>query len=199
MGKRIVHALLTTAAVFAPTAIITITTVLLPSPAVAQATNPAIGTWSGNLPAGPGLTLVFHFAADSAGALTGTLDSPDQGATGIPLDEVTFSGDSLKVRINGLGVEYDAALSADSTKFAGEFRQAGMTFPLEITKGDAPARQPRLGHKPFLVLADHLTRNGIAVLRYHDRGVAGSEGDFAAAQSEGVAWIVLLAGAGGPG
>lgn len=33
MGKRIVHALLTTAAVFAPTAIITMTTVLLPSPA----------------------------------------------------------------------------------------------------------------------------------------------------------------------
>jgi hypothetical protein len=26
------------------------------------------------------------------------------------------------------------------------------------------------GHKPFLVLADHLTRNGIAVLRYDDRG-----------------------------
>ena len=35
-----------------------------------------------------------------------------------------------------------------------------------------------LGHKPFLVLADHLTRNGIAVLRYDDRGTAESEGDF---------------------
>jgi pimeloyl-ACP methyl ester carboxylesterase len=300
MGKRIVHALLTTAAVFAPTAIITMATVLLASPAGAQQTNPAIGTWTGNLPAGPGLTLVFHFAADSSGALTGTLDSPDQGATGIPLDEVTFAGDSLKVRINGLGVEYDAALSADNTKFAGEFRQGGMTLPLEITKGDVPARQPRpqeptgplpydteevtfhnaaagitlaatltkprspgthpaavlvsgsgpqdrdeslMGHKPFLVLADHLTSNGIAVLRYDDRGVAGSEGDFAtattadfvtdalaateylrgrpdidadavglighsegglvapaaAAQSGGVAWIVLLAGPGVPG
>jgi hypothetical protein len=100
-----------------------------------------------------------------------------------------------------------------------------------------------MGHKPFLVLADHLTRNGIAVLRYDDRGVAASEGDFAtattadfvtdalaateylrgrpdidadgvglighsegglvapaaAAQSGGVAWIVLLAGPGVPG
>ena len=31
-------------------------------------------------------------------------------------------------------------------------------------------------HKPFLVLADHLTKKGIAVLRYDDRGVAQSEG-----------------------
>ncbi|MCJ8190991.1 alpha/beta hydrolase family protein [Sphingomicrobium aestuariivivum] len=40
-----------------------------------------------------------------------------------------------------------------------------------------------LGHKPFAVLADHLTRNGIAVLRFDDRGVGGSGGDFAAATS----------------
>ncbi len=32
------------------------------------------------------------------------------------------------------------------------------------------------GHKPFLVLADHLTRAGIAVLRVDDRGVGGSSG-----------------------
>ncbi|MCA9287103.1 MAG: alpha/beta fold hydrolase [Phycisphaerales bacterium] len=31
-----------------------------------------------------------------------------------------------------------------------------------------------MGHKPFLVIADHLTRNGIAVLRWDDRGVGGS-------------------------
>ena len=36
-------------------------------------------------------------------------------------------------------------------------------------------------HKPFLVLADYLTRRGIAVLRYDDRGVAESTGEFAAA------------------
>jgi pimeloyl-ACP methyl ester carboxylesterase len=34
------------------------------------------------------------------------------------------------------------------------------------------------GHKPFLVLADYLTRNGIAVLRVDDRAVGGSTGDF---------------------
>jgi uncharacterized protein len=34
------------------------------------------------------------------------------------------------------------------------------------------------GHKPFLIIADHLTRNGIAVLRYDDRGVGKSTGNF---------------------
>jgi fermentation-respiration switch protein FrsA (DUF1100 family) len=34
-----------------------------------------------------------------------------------------------------------------------------------------------MGHKPFLVLSDYLTRNGIAVLRFDDRGTAASTGD----------------------
>jgi alpha/beta superfamily hydrolase len=40
-----------------------------------------------------------------------------------------------------------------------------------------------LGHRPFAVLADHLTRRRIAVLRYDDRGVARSTGSFADATS----------------
>jgi alpha/beta superfamily hydrolase len=40
-----------------------------------------------------------------------------------------------------------------------------------------------LGHKPFFVLADHLTKSGIAVLRFDDRGTAKSTGDFATATS----------------
>jgi len=41
-----------------------------------------------------------------------------------------------------------------------------------------------MGHRPFAVLADHLTLNGIAVLRADDRGVGKSTGDFTAATSE---------------
>jgi len=37
------------------------------------------------------------------------------------------------------------------------------------------------GHQPFLVLADHLARRGVAVLRTDDRGVGKSGGDFATA------------------
>ncbi|MFN7731174.1 MAG: alpha/beta hydrolase family protein, partial [Pirellula sp.] len=41
-----------------------------------------------------------------------------------------------------------------------------------------------LEHRPFAVLADHLTRRGVAVLRFDDRGVAESTGDFASATSQ---------------
>lgn len=36
-----------------------------------------------------------------------------------------------------------------------------------------------MGHKPFLVISDYLTRNGIGVLRYDDRGTYDSKGNFA--------------------
>lgn len=52
------------------------------------------------------------------------------------------------------------------------------------------------GHKPFAVLADHLARRGVAVLRYDDRGVGASTGrhsgatsaDFATDAKAAVAW-----------
>lgn len=54
-------------------------------------------------------------------------------------------------------------------------------FPAVILVSGSGAQnrdEELLGHKPFLVLADYLTKNGIAVLRYDDRGVGKSTGDF---------------------
>jgi hypothetical protein len=48
-----------------------------------------------------------------------------------------------------------------------------------------------MGHRPFLVLADHLTRAGIAVLRCDDRGVSKSTGDFSKATDKDFAGDVL--------
>ena len=64
------------------------------------------------------------------------------------------------------------------------------TFTIPQGKGPFPAvvlitgsgpqdrDETLLGHKPFLVLSDYLTRHGIAVLRADDRGTAKSTGDF---------------------
>ena len=43
--------------------------------------------------------------------------------------------------------------------------------------------EPIMGHRPFLVLSDWLTRHGVAVLRYDKRGTGASTGDYAAATS----------------
>lgn len=60
-------------------------------------------------------------------------------------------------------------------------------FPaVVLISGSGPQNRDEelLGHKPFLVLADYLTKNGIAVLRFDDRGTAESKGDFKTATSQ---------------
>jgi len=57
-----------------------------------------------------------------------------------------------------------------------------------ITGSGAQNRNEEImGHKPFMVIADYLSRNGIAVLRYNDRGVGRSQGNYAAATSADLA------------
>ncbi|RMB64171.1 alpha/beta hydrolase [Dokdonia sinensis] len=67
---------------------------------------------------------------------------------------------------------------------------ASKAYPAVILiSGSGPQNRDEelLGHKPFLVLSDYLTRQGFAVLRYDDRGTAQSTGDFASATSEDLA------------
>ena len=55
-----------------------------------------------------------------------------------------------------------------------------------ITGSGPQNRNEELGpfnHRPFLVLSNHLTKNGIAVLRFDDRGTAESEGNHQKATS----------------
>src|SRR5450830_340758 len=88
-----------------------------------------------------------------------------------------------------------AAVSYDSEEV--RFASAGATLAgsLTVPKGPGPwpavvlvhgsgpntRDQDVFGHKIFLVLADYLTRKGIAVLRYDKRGVGKSGGDYASA------------------
>lgn len=54
-------------------------------------------------------------------------------------------------------------------------------FPVAIIiSGSGPHNRngDMFGHKPYFVIADFLTKSGIAVLRFDERGVGESEGDF---------------------
>ena len=76
-------------------------------------------------------------------------------------------------------------------KSAGNTLAATLTLPsgkspfpavlLIVGSGPHDRDESLLGHKPFLVLSDYLTRHGIAVLRADKRGVAKSTGDYAKA------------------
>ena len=57
---------------------------------------------------------------------------------------------------------------------------SGGPFPAAVLitgSGVHDRNEEIFGHKPFLVIADYLTRRGIAVLRVDDRGIAGSTGN----------------------
>lgn len=78
-----------------------------------------------------------------------------------------------------------------------------LTVPKETTKppvvilitGSGPQDRDEtiLDHKPFAVIADHLSRKGIAVLRYDERGVGASSGEFSGATSADLATDVEAA------
>lgn len=76
-----------------------------------------------------------------------------------------------------------ASAAADHAALAGTLTLPQGTGPFPalvlLTGSGAQDRDEAImGHRPFLVLADHLTRAGFAVLRFDDRGVGGSKGDL---------------------
>jgi pimeloyl-ACP methyl ester carboxylesterase len=84
----------------------------------------------------------------------------------------------------------------DGVKLAGTLTapRGKAPFPavLLITGSGAQNRNEEImGHKPFLVLSDYLTRQGFAVLRVDDRGIGGSTGSVANSTSENFAQDVL--------
>ena len=199
-----------------------------------------IGQWNGVLKVqGTQLRLVFN-VTKTDNSISSTMDSPDQGANGIPTSTTSFENSILKITIANAKIEYEGRLGTDNI-IVGTFKQGGQSFPMNLSKnkiekeklarpqepkkpysyyseditfenkkagislsgtltlpnkegvfpvvilisGSGPQNRDEelLGHKPFLVLSDYLTKNGIAVLRYDDRGTALSKGDFKNATS----------------
>ncbi|MCJ7581787.1 MAG: alpha/beta fold hydrolase [Candidatus Aminicenantes bacterium] len=194
------------------------------------------GIWLGTLKVqGIEIRIVFNIVLTDQGIYEGTMDSPDQGATGLRLDVVQFQENTLIIEFKQANIRYEANFIEEGEKLDGRFKQGGIDLPLEMTRieevpkitrpqdpkkpysyreeevsyinseanitlagtltspdheGTFPAvvlitgsgaqdrNEEVMGHRPFLVLADHLTKNGIAVLRVDDRGVGGSTGNI---------------------
>jgi len=221
-----------------------------PTPTAAPApSDPIAATWLGTLNAGgTELRIALHLKRDDGGILHATLDSIDQGATGLPVDRAVFRDGRLVLESAALRLRYEATMNEAGSELSGSWRQRGVTLPLVMTaveatptlsrpqEPDGPlpylvedvsydnraARvslagtltRPRtggpfpalllitgsgpedrdetvFGHRPFLVLADHLTRRGLAVLRVDDRGVGGSTAGTTAATGDDLAGDVI--------
>lgn len=213
------------------------TTVEAPAAEPEPDVSALLGDWTGPLQVTPSasLRLVLHLVQGEDDALSATLDSPDQGAMGLPATAVSVSPEGeLRVALSGLNAELVVSLD-EAGALSGTFFQGPAALPITLERGaPAPPARPQepqepfpyrseevtvtlddhtlagtltlpegegpfpgavlitgsgpqdrdealAGHRPFAVLADALTRGGIAVLRYDDRGVGASTGDFASA------------------
>ena len=81
------------------------------------------GSWEGKLMINPemGLRLVINIAGSEEKETVVTMDSPDQGAYGIPMQIEFISTDSLNVNVPQLMLKYKGKLVGDSIK--GDFSQ----------------------------------------------------------------------------
>ena len=181
------------------------------------------GIWLGRLEAGQvSLRLLFRIAAGEQGDLTGTLDSLDQGATGLKISRIRLEDKSIRLKLNAPPASFEGTISDDGSEIVGKWKQGGRSTPLTIKRqakapDQARSQDPKppyhyreeevtfrneqaglrltgtltlprggkrfpalvltsssgsqdrdesvMGHRPFLVLADHLTRSGMAPSR----------------------------------
>lgn len=109
--------------------------------------------WQGSLNVNGGMKLrvVFHVLKASDGKFSGTLDSPDQGAKGIPLTVTTYDASTLKITVPAAAGSFEGRLSKDGRQAVGTWRQGGAELPLTLTKGGAlvEPRRPQTPQPPF--------------------------------------------------
>lgn len=208
----------------------------------ANAISPLEGTWQGAFQNGNmRFRLQLHVSHDEQKQLTGTLDSLDQAANGVPMSKVSEANGAVHFEIGMIGGAYEGAMNVSRNAMSGKWTQGNDSVALEFKRSDQvlELRRPQnptkplpykeeevsfknqagtetlsgtltippgagpfpaallisgsgpqnrdeflVGHRPFLVLADALTRKGLVVLRYDKRGLGKSTGDYANATTE---------------
>ena len=99
-----------------------------PMPAATAPASPdPRGLWQGNLQGQ--LRIVVHVASDSVGGLAASLDSPDQGAMGLPVSRVTFANDTLRLELDFLGASFAGRMNDAGTRIEGMWHQSGQSIP----------------------------------------------------------------------
>lgn len=99
--------------------------------AAAPAASVVLGDWQGTLDTGNGsLHVVLHLVQDADGKLTGTMDSPDQGAMGIPISSVTCTPPDVHLSFEKFGSTYEGKLDKDNRQIVGTWKQGSASLPL---------------------------------------------------------------------
>ncbi len=129
------------------------------------------GDWEGTLDAGGAkLRLVLHVVRKD-GVLSATLDSPDQGATGLPIDSITLSSASVRFEMKSLGGLYEGQLAKDDSQIEGKWMQGGQTFPLILKRLGAPSEGTGAVESPLKLYKVNAGGHSLNLLIGGQRGV----------------------------
>ena len=97
-----------------------------------------VGDYSGSL---GGLHLKLHVKAGDGGALSGSLDSPDQGANGIPCTDFHVSGREFSFVVPSVHGSWKGTASVDGKTLSGTWDQ-GSPMPLDFSRDEASDGKP---------------------------------------------------------
>jgi hypothetical protein len=104
------------------------------------------GHWTGTID-NPDHPLAVEIDLDkNASGWVGSISIPEQNATGIPLDAITFADGKCSFRIKGGPGDptFTGTLSADGKTLPGDFAQGGQSFPLKLSRtGDARVEESK--------------------------------------------------------
>ena len=122
-------------------------------------TSAQTGTWSGKLDVqGTKLSLVFHLDGENP-----SMDSPDQGAEGIPIQVSRPASNTIKVIIPSLGASYEGVWMI--RQIVGTFTQMNASFPLTLTPGENKPARPQTPKPPYPYQTEEVSfTNGDIVL-----------------------------------
>lgn len=91
-----------------------------------------VGDWQGVLDTGQGTLRIVVHIAQGADGLTATMDSPDQGVSGIAIDTITFNDPELHFEIAKIAGSFQGKL--EKGQLAGQWKQGGGSAPLTLKR-----------------------------------------------------------------
>jgi hypothetical protein len=102
------------------------------SPAVAKEFE---GDWQGALQTpGRAFQIIFHFRNQPDKTVAATIDTPDTGGFGLPLNDVKQTGKQIEFGIKIAHAEFKGTLNPESTAIAGQFGHEADRAPLTLRK-----------------------------------------------------------------
>jgi hypothetical protein len=102
------------------------------SPAIAKEFE---GDWQGTLQTpGRAFQIIFHFRNQPDKTVAATIDTPDTGGFGLPLNDVQQTGKQIEFGIKIAHAEFKGTLNPESMEIAGQFGHEKQFAPLTLKK-----------------------------------------------------------------